>query len=196
MVYSVHFSYGYKHLYSSGNPLGNFMKKFIPIIMIAGLGALANPVRADLVHRLTTSTQLSVDGAATQATRIGSTYSVSGNNIKVASSDDHFGKLITPAGTAAATLDAGTYDINTAGSAFSFSESFVAGDAVNTIGSGVDVTSGVVADMPAFGQTTTQSGGVAGTLAGTITSAGVITLTAGGAGTSATGQFVSELTIN
>ena len=172
------------------------MKKILPIFMIAGLGALANPVRADLVHRLTTSTQLSVDGAATQATRIGSTYSVSGNNIKVASSDDHFGKLITPSGTAAATLDAGTYDINTAGSAFSFSESFVAGDAVNTIGSGVDVTSGVVADMPAFGQTTTQSGGVAGTLAGTITSAGVITLTAGGAGTSATGQFVSELTIN
>ena len=196
MVYSVHFSYGYKHLYSSGNPLGNLMKKFIPIIMIAGLGALANPVRADLVHRLTTSTQLSVDGAATQATRIGSTYSVSGNNIKVASENDHFGKLVTPSGTAAATLDAGTYDINTAGSAFSFSESFVAGDAVNTIGSGVDVTSGVVADMPAFGSTTTQSGGVAGTLAGTITSAGVITLTAGGAGTSATGQFVSELTIN
>ena len=196
MVYSVHFSYGYKHLYSSGNPLGNFMKKFIPIIMIAGLGALANPVRADLVHRLTTSTQLSVDGAATQATRIGSTYSVSGNNIKVASSDDHFGKLVTPSGTAAATLDAGTYDINTTGSAFSFSETFISGDAVNPIGSGVDVTSGVVADMPAFGSTTTQSGGVAGTLAGTITSAGVITLTAGGAGTSATGQFVSELTIN
>ena len=196
MVYAVHFSYGYKHLYSSGNPLGNFMKKFIPIIMIAGLGALANPVRADLVHRLTTSTQLSVDGAATQATRIGSTYSVSGNNIKVASSDDHFGKLVTPSGTAAATLDAGTYDINTTGSAFSFSETFISGDAVNPIGSGVDVTSGVVADMPAFGSTTTQSGGVAGTLAGTITSAGVITLTAGGAGTSATGQFVSELTIN
>ena len=100
------------------------------------------------------------------------------------------------AGTAAATIDAGTYDINTEGSSFSFSESFTSGDAVNTIGSGVDVTSGVVADMPAFGQTTTQSGGVAGTLAGTITSAGVITLTAGGAGTSATGQFVSELTIN
>ena len=37
--------------------------------------------RADLIHRLTTSTQLSVDGAATQATRIGSSYSVSGNNI-------------------------------------------------------------------------------------------------------------------
>ena len=170
------------------------MKK---LILLLGMGMLLpTAANADRVHRLTTSTQLTVDGAETQSTRIGSTYSVSGNNIKGASSDDHFGKLVTPSGTAAATLDAGTYDINTAGSAFSFSESFVAGDAVNTIGSGVDVTSGVVADMPAFGITTTQSGGVAGTLAGTITSAGVMTITAGGAGTTATGQFVSELTIN
>jgi len=113
----------------------------------------------------------------------------------VASTDDHFGKLVTPSGTAAATLDAGTYDINTAGSAFSFSESFAAGDAVNPIGTGVDVASGVVADMPAYGTVLTSSGGVAGTLAGTITSAGVMTLTAGGAGTTATGQFVSEITV-
>jgi len=59
----------------------------------------------------------------------------------------------------------------------------------------VDVTSGVVADMPAFGNTTTQSGGVAGSLAGTILSSGVMTLTAGGANTSAVGQFVSEITV-
>ena len=170
------------------------MKK---LILLLGMGMLLpTAANADLVHRLTTSTQLTVDGAATQSTRIGSTYSVSGNNIKVASSDDHFGKLVTPSGTAAATLDAGTYDINTAGSAFSFSESFVAGDAVNTIGSGVDVASGVVADMPAYGNVMTVSGGVAGTLAGTITSAGVTTLTAGGAGTTATGQFVTEIVID
>jgi len=148
------------------------------------------------VHRLSTSTQLTVNGAATSGTRLGSTYTVSGSNIKVASSDDHFGKLLAPSGTAAATLDPGTYDINTAGSAFSFSESFTAGDSVNTIGSGVDVTAGVVADMPAYGVQTTQSGGVAGSLAGTITSAGVMTITAGGAGTTATGQFVSEITID
>ena len=171
------------------------MKRIIPFLMMAVLAPLASPVKADLVHRLTTSTQLSVDAAYTSGTRLGSTYTVSGNNIKVASSDDHFGKLITPSGTAAATLDAGTYDINTTGSAFSFSESFTSGDAVNTIGSGVDVTSGVVADMPAYGTNFTSSGGVAGTLAGTITSAGVMTLTAGGAGTSATGQFVSEITV-
>ena len=113
----------------------------------------------------------------------------------MASEDDHFGKLVTPSGTAAATLDAGTYDINTTGSAFSFSESFTTGDAVNPMGTGVDVTSGVVADMPAYGTNFTSSGGVAGNLAGTITSAGVMTLTAGGAGTSATGQFVSEITV-
>ena len=124
------------------------------------------------------------------------TYSVSGNNIKVASTDDHFGKITAPASaTAAATLDAGTYDINTAGSAFSFSESWTSGDSVNPIGTGVDVAAGVVADMPAYGTNFTSHGGVAGNLAGTITSAGAMTLTAGGAGTTATGQFVSEVTI-
>ena len=158
-------------------------------------GAVVAPAKADLTHRMSSSTQLSVNGAYTDASRIGSTYTVSGSNIKVASGDDHFGKLLAPSNNAAATLDAGTYDINTAGSAFSFSESFTAGDSVNPIGTGVDVTSGVVADMPAYGTNFTSSGGVAGTLAGTITSAGAMTLTAGGAGTSATGQFVSEITV-
>ena len=138
------------------------MKRFLPIVMLLMTGAVVAPAaNADLVHRLTTSTQLSVDAAYTSGTR----------------------------------LDAGTYDINTTGSAFSFSESFTSGDAVNPIGTGVDVTSGVVADMPAYGTNFTSSGGVAGNLAGTITSAGVMTLTAGGAGTSATGQFVSEITV-
>ncbi len=170
------------------------MKRILPFIMLA-MAASPMAARADLVHRLTTSTQLSVDAAYTSGTRLGSTYTVSGSNIKVASSDDHFGKLLAPSNNAAATLDPGTYDINTAGSAFSFSESFTGGDAVNPIGTGVDVTSGVVADMPAYGTQFTSSGGVAGTLAGTITSAGAMTLTAGGAGTSATGQFVSEITV-
>ena len=170
------------------------MKKFLPIVMLLMTAPLT--ARADLVHKLTTSTQLSVDGAATVATRLGSTYSSSGNNISVVTDAD-FGGLTAPASaTAAATMKQTDYQLTTAGSAYSFSESFTYGDAVAPIGTGVDVASGVVADMPAFGSVTTQSGGVAGTLAGTITSAGVMTLTAGGAGTDATGQFVSELTIN
>ena len=171
------------------------MKKgFLTLAMFLMAAPLASPARADLVHRLTSSTQLQVNGAYTDASRIGSTYTVSGSNIKVAT-DQHFGKLTAGTATTAATLVVGAYDVNTAGSAFSFSESWIQGDATAPIGTGVDVTSGVVADMPAYGNTLTMSGGVAGSLAGTITSAGVTTLTAGGAGTSATGQFVSEITI-
>ena len=169
------------------------MWKLLPIIFLFGAPA----ARADLVHTLSTSTQLSVNGAATVSERIGSTYTVSGTNIKVGSGNsDVFGGLTVGSATAAATMKAGTYDVNTVGSAFSFSESWLQGDAVPAIGSGVDVASGVVADMPAFGETTTQSGGVAGTLAGTILSSGVMTLTAGGAGTTATGQFVSTISVD
>jgi hypothetical protein len=135
-----------------------------------------------------------VNGAYTDASRIGSTYAVSGSNIKVAT-DQHFGKLTAGTATTAATLDVGAYDINTVGSAFSFSETWTQGDATAAIGAGVDVTSGVVADMPAYGETLTMSGGVAGTLAGTVTSAGVVTVTAGGANTSAIGSVVTNLTI-
>ena len=171
------------------------MKRLLPLAMFLMTGALVAPANADLVHRLTTSTQLTVDSALTVGTRMGSTYSSSGNNVKVADSAD-FGGLTAPGSvTAAATMKQTDYEINTAGSAYSFSESFTYGDAVNPIGTGVDVASGVVADMPAYGEVQTNSGGVAGTLAGTITSAGVMTLTAGGAGTSATGQFVSEITV-
>ena len=168
------------------------MKKFLPLVMLLMTGAVVAPARADLTHRMTSSTQLQVNGAYTDATRIGSTYTVSGSNIKVAT-DAHFGKLTAGTATAAATLDVGAYDVNTAGSAFTFSESWTQGDVVNPIGAGADVTTGVVADLPAYGEVLTMSGGVAGNLAGTITSAGVTTLTAGGAGTTATGQFVTEI---
>ena len=167
------------------------MKK---LILLAAL--LMPAAQADMIHKMTSSTQLTVDGAYTVAERGATSYSVSGSNIKVASADDHFGKLVAPASaTAAATLDAGTYDVNTAGSAFSFQESFIGGDALYAVGSGVDVSAGVIPDLPVLAKTTTYSGGVAGTLAGTVTSAGITTVTAGGAGTTAIGQFVTELSI-
>jgi len=165
------------------------MKKLFLLLFLAAPSAYA-----DMTHNITTSTQLTVNGAYTDSNRIGSTYAVSGSNIKVAD-DAHFGKLTAGTATAAATLDVGAYDVNTAGAAFSFSESWNQGDAVNAIGSGVDVTSGVVADMPAYGEVLTMSGGVAGTLAGTITSAGVVTVTAGGANTSAIGSVVTSVTV-
>ena len=165
------------------------MKKLILLLLL-----LSPAAKADLSHSITTSTQLTVNGAYTDAKRIGSTYAVSGSNIKVAT-DQHFGKLTAGTATTAATLDVGAYDINTVGSAFSFSESWSQGDAPAAIGSGVDVTSGVVADMPAYGETLTMSGGVAGSLAGTIVSSGIATITAGGAGTSAIGSVVTNVTV-
>jgi len=157
-----------------------------------GMVMLATPAQADITHRLSSSLQLTVDAAASQATRIGSSYSVSGNNVSAT-----LGGLAAPgSATAAATMNAGTYTQTNDGAAISFSESFTAGDAVNVVNSGTTVSSGVVGSLPAYGIVTTTAGGVAGGLGGSIDSAGSIgSLTAGGAGTSATGQFVSEITV-
>jgi len=156
------------------------------------------PAHADIIHKLSHSTQLTVDAAASVATRQGSTYSVSGSNIKVGTGNsDVFGGLTAGTAAAAPTMKAGTYMVNTAGQAFSFSENFNQGDAINAINSGSTVTSGVVPSLPAYGSVTTYSGGVAGNLAGSITSAagGTVSLTSGGAGTTAIGQYTSELSV-
>ena len=164
------------------------MKKLLILLL------LASPCQAEITSRLSSSTSLTVGASSTNATRIPSTYAVSGTNMKV-TTGEHFGKLTAGSATAPATLDVGVYEIHTAGSAFSFSESWQQGDSIPAIGSGVDVSTGVVADMPAFGNTVTISGGVSGTLAGTVLSSGVVTVTAGGANTTAVGQVTSEITV-
>ena len=153
-----------------------------------GMLLMAAPANADVISKFSSSVQLTVDAAASQATRIGSTYSMSGSNVTAT-----LGGLTAPASaTDAATMSAGSYTQTTSGVDTSFSESWTQGDAIPT---GTTVSSGVVGTLPAFGSVTTTAGGVAGSLAGTIDSAGTMSLTAGGAGTSATGQFVSEITI-
>ena len=149
---------------------------------------LAAPAQADIHHAITTSTQLTVNAAATQAQRIGSSFSVSGSNIDTTDG--------TTAGTVSAgTITSGVYSPgaiaatqDTAGAAFSFSQSYTQADAVPTSAPSV----GAVGN---FSDVTSTAAGVAGSLAGTITSAGVITLTAGGAGTSAIGSMESALTV-
>jgi hypothetical protein len=166
------------------------MKK--SLLFFGILFLMAPSAHADITSRLSSSVQLTVDASASQATRIGSSYSVSGSNVSAT-----LGGLTAPvSATAAATMNAGTYTQTTDGSAITFTEAFTQGDAVNVINSGSTVSSGVVSSLPAYGQVTTTAGGVAGTLAGSVDSAGAIgSLTAGGAGTSATGQFVSEITV-
>jgi len=149
---------------------------------------LAAPAQADIHHAITTSTQLTVNAAATQAQRIGSSFSVSGSNIDTTDG--------TTAGTVSAgTITSGVYSPgaiaatqDTAGAAFSFSQSYTQADAVPTSAPSV----GAVGN---FSNVTSTAAGVAGSLAGTVTSAGVVTLTAGGAGTSAIGSMESALTI-
>ena len=157
-------------------------------LLVFGMVLMAAPAHADITHKLSSSVQLTVDGAASQATKVGSTYSVSGSNVSLTTA----GGLGTLTAGTAVGYTPSSYSLTTDGSAYTFSETFLEGDDAP---SAATVSSGVVGSLPVMGSTTTQSGGVAGSLAGTINSAGTMTLTAGGAGTSATGQFVSELTI-
>ena len=149
---------------------------------------MAAPAHADITHKISSSVQLTVDAAASQATRLGSTYSVSGSNITIGTE----GGLGTLTSGSAVGYTATDYTAPSDGTSYSFSESFIEGDAIP---SGTTVTSGVAGTLPAFGSVTTTSGGVAGSLAGSIDTSGTMSLTAGGAGTSATGQFVTEITI-
>ena len=141
-----------------------------------------------LVHKMSSSVQLTVDTARTTATRLGSQYSISGSN--VTTSDGTNANAVTTGSISSGIYDPGTITATqaTAGEAFSFSASFLQGDAAPTSAA----TTGAI---PNFGSVTSYAAGTKDTLAGTIATDGGITLTAGGAGTSAVGQFVSEITV-
>ena len=141
---------------------------------------------AEITSKITDSIQLGVQGAAVQSTRLGASYSVSGTNVQFSGANTSFGL-----GASGAYSDA-TPSINTAGQAFSFSESFNAADTAVT---SQTVTSGQIASPNLYGDSVTQVGGDKGSLAGTLSTTGVPTVTAGGAGTTATGQRTIELSV-
>ena len=163
------------------------MKK--ALLILPFLLAVAPNSKADLHHKITASTQLTVNAAATQATRLGSSFSISGNNIDTTDG--------TTAGTVSAgTITSGIYSPGTIaatqddpGQAFSFSSTYSQADAIPTAAPSVGA-------VPNFSNVTSTAAGSAGSLAGTILSDGAITLTAGGAGTTAIGQVITELTID
>ena len=160
------------------------------LILAIGAVFIAAPVQADVINKISTSVQLTVDGAGSVATRIPSSFAVSGNNVTL-STEPVLGTLTS--GTALG-YTPGDYSITTAGDAFSYAESYTEGDDVPALLS-TTVTSGVVPSLPVFGSVTTTSGGVKGDLAGTIATDGAITISAGGAGTTAIGQVIQELTV-
>ena len=159
------------------------------MILMSGTAA-----RADLTHRLSSSTQLQVDAGYTQVSRAGNSYSTSGSGVST---------TITPSGGSAASDLGGISAVSTAGvatfalpdvaqttqgNAYSFTQNITTGDAIVT-------TAADVGDVLGYSNVVSTAPGTAGSLAGTILSSGAMTLTAGGSGTSATGQFVTEVTI-
>ena len=162
------------------------MKKFLPLLLMLGMGSSA--YAGGIVSSHTSSVQLTVDAARTDASRIGSSFSISGSNIDTAIGDNAnqvsagtIASGVYSPGTVVATQD-------TPGAAFSFSQSYTEADDVLT-------SAPTVGQVSLFSDQTSFASGTAGDLAGTVTSAGLITVTAGGAGSSAIGQFVSEITV-
>ena len=168
------------------------MKKAILLfgmILMSGTAA-----RADLTHRLSSSTQLQVDAGYTQVSRAANSYSTSGSGVST---------TITPSGGSAASDLGGISAVSTAGVAtfalpdvaqttqgnsYSFTQNITTAAAIVT-------TAADVGDVLGYSNIVSTAPGSAGSLAGTILSSGAMTLTAGGAGTSATGQFVTEITV-
>ena len=160
--------------------------------MLFVMSLMTAPAYADVTHKLSSSVQLTVDAAATNVQRVGSTYSVSGNNVTTqytpsgGSATSSIGSLTISSGVGSIPTLSATQA--TAGESWSFTQSFYQGDALSTSAP----TAGTV---PNYSNVTSTAAGTKDTLAGTIDTSGTMALTAGGAGTSAVGQFVSEITI-
>ena len=170
------------------------MKKLLPIIMLMMSGIAVSPAKADLTHRLSSSTQLQVDAGYTQVSRAANSYSTSGSGVSTTitpsggSATSDLGGIQSVATSGAATFALPDAAQTTQGNAYSFTQSVSLGDSIVT-------TAADVGDVQGYSNIVSTGPGSAGSLAGTILSSGAMTLTAGGAGTSATGQFVTEVTI-
>ena len=160
------------------------MKKLLPLLLLAGMPALY----ADITSSITSSVKLEVAAPGTTADRIGNSYSISGTGVTTTDGTTA-GSL---GGLGAATNGVNAYTPITAsqltdGESFSYTVSHTTGDTIST-----SLTTGEVSP---FGDLTSTSGGTAGSLAGTVDNH-VLTVTAGGSGTTATGQYVTSVTVD
>ena len=161
------------------------MKRFLPLLLILMSGTAAH---ASMSTRHQTSLQLSVDAARAVTSRTANSYSISGSGVTLdvgggGSADNLVGGFKTVASGAVTDWHIPTATA-AANSSFSFSNSFTAGDASTATGTNA----------------TAYTAGVAGSAApGLITNAHTVTVAGGtegaAAGSTVTGQFVSEVTI-
>jgi hypothetical protein len=153
--------------------------------------AAALPAQADLQHRLSSSVQIDVGAASTRAVRLSNSYSISGSGIDTSVTAGGSTTSDALGGLGAATNGVNAITVpdvtqKTAGSAFTYSVGYSAGDTVPT-------SAPTVGEVPAFGDVTSTAGGTVDNAAATINTSGAVTLTPGGANTSVTGQVISEI---
>ena len=173
------------------------MKKLFALLLFMPCGSLL----ADIKQEFVTSAQITVDMPYVVTNKVGTTYSLSGNNITpsvTVGDTTTSGKI---GGINVGSLSNGVpamiqtdTTITTAGSAFSKTESVTMGDATP---SAVTPSSGI-ASLPVLGgQTTVGSGGTLGSGAMTSLSSGVHTCTgAFGSGSSCIGSTTVRITID
>ena len=159
------------------------MKKILPFLFL-----VSAPAYADITSSITSSVKLEVAAPGTTADRIGNSYSVSGTGVNTTDGTT----AGSVGGLGAATNGVNAYTPITAsqltdGESFTYTVSHVTGDTI--------ATSLTVGEVSPFGDLTSTSAGTAGTLAGTVDNH-VVTVTAGGAGTTATGQYVTSVTLD
>ena len=162
------------------------MKKLIPLLLLA----LPLPVFANLTHSISSSVKLESLSAATSADKIGSSYSISGNNVTTV--DSNSAATIGGFGTTSNGVPSISFPSAsqaTSGEAFSYSTSYLEGDQT----SGSAPTVGTVGN---FSDLTSTSAGSVGTAAVSLDNH-TMTLTGGtGTGVVLTGQFVTDLTVD
>ena len=160
------------------------MKRLIPFFFL-----VSAPAYADMTHNISSSVKFESLSAASTADKIGSSYSISGNNVTTVDSNSAAtlgGFGTTTNGVPSVTFPSATQ--STSGEAFSFTTSYLEGDA--TPDSAI-----TVGTVPNFSDLTSTSAGSVGTAGVTIDNH-TITMTPGtGTGIVITGQFVVDLTI-
>jgi len=173
------------------------MKKLLPFIFAVA----ASPAYAGLTTKYVTSAQISIDSPYVITNAAPSSYSISGNNITTSTGTGD--SVVTNAigglnlasfgNNGAPNAIHTNKTVTTAGSAFSLSETYQAGDGTQ---SAITPSSGI-ATLPVLGgQTTVISGGTAGSLGLTSVSSGIHTCTAGGSGTSCIGSTTVSIEID
>jgi len=159
------------------------MKKFLPFLFF-----ISAPVYADITSTISSSVQLEVAAPGTTADRIGNSYSVSGTGVET--TDGTTAGSLGGLGTVTNGVNAYTpitASQLTDGESFSYTVSHTTGDTIST-----SLTTGEVSP---FGDLTSTSGGTVGDLDGSVDNH-VITISAGGAGTTATGSYVTSVTVD